>query len=751
MSGCIDKRFENMLHAYELNLLEKNEQFEFEVHLYNCSSCFEKVSKFKQTADLLEHSPKIRDTIEEISKTNSSNYKKTTTHKKVWPTIIPISIAAIFFVFLILKDWQIDIHPSKEATAASNRLAVMYFDNLTDQSDSLKLGEIVANLLISDLSESQYLNIISSQHLSDILGLLNKEGIKNINNTTASQIAKKTSAKWIITGNILSTSPQIIVTTQLIEVGTGDVLASKKIEGESNDDIFSVIDKLTIQIKNSLNLPSEALLEPDPEIAEYTTHSPQAYRHYLEGIENYNRLYSTDAQNDFEMALKYDSTFAMAYYYLAHIKDRNLISKALEYSDGASTIDRLFINIFEASRSENRKLYEKLLNDAINQYPDEKKPYYLLAVLKNGMANYHEAIDNCNIAINIDPQFKMAYNLLAYAYDANGDFEKALWAIDKYIELAPNEANPLDTKAEIYAANGMLDNAIESYKRALNIKPDFLASAYALSLMYMFEKEYDKADSCIDMMILAEDTSYRETAGILKFYIPQFQGKFDDAIKAIDIFINNYDNNPFHYYFLKSLIYIEQKHWILALDEIEKTIELHDADWPEDKMSYRFFHIHVLAQKGDIKRANKLAEELRIHLEQTKADNYSYLYAVATIANVRGKYEKAISSYKESKNHQNQFFTGYMLANVYLKAGKPEEAIGELEQLSNSFGHNRAYYTIWSTKLHYHLGIAYEQTGQHNKAIDQFTLFLDIWKEADGDIKEIDDARNRLVRLQSQS
>ena len=758
MSGCNDKRFENMLHAYELNLLDEKEQFEFEVHLYKCSSCFEKVERFQKTTDLLRHSRKVRDAIEKISRTGSAVDNKAAVRKRLWPTLVPISIVAIFFIFLILKDWQFDIQPSKEAIAANNRLAIMYFNNLTDPDDSLKLGEIATNLLITDLSESQYLNIVSSQRLSDILGLLDQEGVKNISNNTASQIADEVDAKWILTGNILQTSPDLIVTTQLIEVGTGDVLASQKIEGNSDDDIFSVIDKLTIQIKNDLSLPFEALLEPDPQIADYTTHSPLAYRHYLEGIENYNKMYFNEAQADFEIALKYDSTFAMAYYYLAHIKDnlahikdKDLIIKALEYADGASTIDRLYIKIFEASRAGDKTLKEKLLKEVIKQYPDEKNAYYLLGILKHGMTDYPEAIDNYSNAIKIDPQFKMAYNQIAYSYSAGGDFERALWAIDKYIELAPDEANPFDTKADIYALNGMLDNAIESYKRALTIKPDFYASLKNLSLMYMFDREYIKADSCLNILISVEDTNYRESAYKFKCHIPLFQGKYDEAIKTIDKIIATSKKDSYSYHLSKSLIYMAQKDWTLALKEIEKTIELHDIDWPEEKAAYRYFRIHILAEGGNIERAAKLTEKLKAYVEESGKPVYSYWYAEGAIAMVQGDYDKALISYEKAKESNSNFFINYMLATVYSRSGRFEESILEFEQLSNSFGVDRAYFTIWSTKLYYHLGLAYEQTGQFGKAIEQYSIFLDIWKNADEGIEEINDARNRLARMQNQS
>lgn len=56
----------------------------------------------------------------------------------------------------------------------------MYFDNLVDPGDSLRLGEIATNLLITDLSQSRYVNVVSSQRLYDILKQFGKEGQKRI-------------------------------------------------------------------------------------------------------------------------------------------------------------------------------------------------------------------------------------------------------------------------------------------------------------------------------------------------------------------------------------------------------------------------------------------------------------------------------------------------------------------------------------------------------------------------------------------
>jgi hypothetical protein len=47
--------------------------------------------------------------------------------------------------------------------------------------------------------------------------------------------------------------------------------------------------------------------------------------------------------------------------------------------------------------------------------------------------------------------------------------------------------------------------------------------------------------------------------------------------------------------------------------------------------------------------------------------------------------------------------------------------------------------------------LAYEQSGWNTKAIEQYEEFLDIWKDADPGIAEIEDARQRLVGLKSGS
>ena len=45
------------------------------------------------------------------------------------------------------------------------------------------------------------------------------------------------------------------------------------------------------------------------------------------------------------------------------------------------------------------------------------------------------------------------------------------------------------------------------------------------------------------------------------------------------------------------------------------------------------------------------------------------------------------------------------------------------------------------------LGKIYEEKGWNGKAIEHYEKFLDLWKDADPGIAEVDDARRRLAGL----
>ena len=53
--------------------------------------------------------------------------------------------------------------------------------------------------------------------------------------------------------------------------------------------------------------------------------------------------------------------------------------------------------------------------------------------------------------------------------------------------------------------------------------------------------------------------------------------------------------------------------------------------------------------------------------------------------------------------------------------------------------------------LHYHLGLVYEQSLWYDKARDQYEQFVNIWRNADPGIKELEDARARLARLKTKT
>ena len=679
--------------------------------------------------------------------------------RKLIPFIVPMAIIFIAaLAYLIIKPFDFRINHGNNAIAQGNSMAIMYFENLKDPDDKDKIAQMITALLITGLSESpQYMRVVSSQRLYDILRLLGKEDFKVIDKTVASEIARKAGVKWILTGKVLQTEPNIVLTSEISDVTTGKLLATQRISGKTGEDLFAVVDKLSPQIAKDLSLPEQAQKELEKPIADVTSHSPEAYRYYLEGIDYDNKLYSQEAIQSFEKALEFDSTFAMAYCQLAlYSKDeerKRLIAKALEYSDKASQKERYYIRGWEARLSGNDDRAIKELQEIIKHYPDEKEAFYLLGSWLYDMDRTEESVHYLTRAIQIDSLYKLAYNKIAYVYNELGDFEKSIWAINKYISLAPNEPNPYDSRGDLYAYNGKLDQAIESYKRALEMKPDFYNSLRQLGHMYLYKKEYAKAEGYYQKLCSNTLKTVRSEGRLYLAYMLAYQGEFDSSLKVLDdgIVVDRVDKIDgaltAYKHSLKSRIYQEKRNPDLALDEIEKGFEIWKRVYPDDKVSIWDTYARLLAESKKFAEAEQAITVLKEEIGEDQTQMHSYWWAVGIIELEKGNLEGSITNLEKAAKATPFIGYRFYLGKAYVKAGRLGEAVTEFEKLLSTYDINTVFNPIWVVKAHYLLGIAYEKSSWNAKAIEQYEEFLDIWKNADPGIPEVADAKERVMRL----
>jgi len=368
--------------------------------------------------------------------------------RRLLPFIVPASIISVLvLLFLILKPFQLEIVPEKRAVAEENTLAIMYFENLKDKEDPERIGEMVSELLITGLSESQYMKVVSSQRLYDLLKMMGREGARVIDKTVASEVAQKAEAKYMIMGKILATTPDLVITSQIVDVQTGNVVGSQRIAGPNGTNIFTLVDSLSSEIRSDLEIPALAEKGKERPVADITTHSPEALRLYLEGNELYNKLYVKEAAEKFEKAVKIDSTFASAYLQLAFgyfqlgnsVGARSSMEKAARFSDRVSRKEKFLIDAYHQMFLMQSQEAKRILEEMVELYPDEKVAHRELAHVNRLMKNDEEAIVHLRKVIELDSLDKDAYNTLAYAYDNVGRYDEAIKSINKYIDLAPGK------------------------------------------------------------------------------------------------------------------------------------------------------------------------------------------------------------------------------------------------------------------------------------------------------------------------
>jgi tetratricopeptide (TPR) repeat protein len=681
--------------------------------------------------------------------------------------LLPVAAAAaIILLIFIFEPFRLEMGPGEEAVAQENSLAVMYFDNMPDPEDTDKTAQMMTALLITDLSESDYMYVISRQRLYDILKLLGKADLMTIDRTVASEVAERAGVKWMLTGSILQVDPIWVVTADISEASTGKILATQRVTGEKGEDIFAVVDKLSSAIKADLALPEAASEEPDRPVADVTTHSAEAYRYYLEGVDAGWKFYWQDAVRSLEKAIEYDSTFAMAYYRLGGLatgQERlKYAAKGLAYADKASNHEQYYLKGFYAWASGDYVRAIQIVEEGLRKYPDDKELLYTLGDIHFwNLHQYNRGIEYYSGALEIDPMYKIAYNSLAYAYHYAGDFDKSIWAINKYIELAPDEANPYDSRGDLYAYQGDLDNAIASYKEALEIKPDFWTSMEKLGYMYMFRREYDEAEACFRRNAADADATTRSLARYDLAMIPTHQGKFRMAFKVVDdgLAADRMDGYSGIYKALKqglkSEMYAVKEEYDSAEAEVSLFCEMAGEASPRDVVYYRYLHVLRLARAGRFDEAEEMAQEIKRDIDAAGRPDVmnDYWVALAFIEMARGDADKAVSYFEKAREIDPTplFHIEIRRGQAYLEAGRLAEAITILERALSRYDEDQASNPAFSVRTHYYLGLAYEESGWRDKAMEQYQYLLETWKDADPGIPVVDETQRRLAALKPAS
>jgi len=689
-----------------------------------------------------------------------------------WKYIIPAaSLVAVIVALIIFNPFR----PSQQKTsgvggaAEQNSLAVMYFQNIPDPDDKDHTGDMLADLLITALSQTKGLEVISRERLFDIQKDL-KADSKSITPDMATKVAQRAGVTTMLLGTILQKEPDLAITARLIDVTSGKIVSSQRVTGFSSKQIFKLVDTLALLVRNDLRIASAS--EETKAVSDVTTSSEEAYRSYVVGVDLDSKFYTNEAKAAFNRAIELDGNFAMAYFRMATLNldpsdnsiRRNALEKAYQLRGKVTEKERLQIEASYAGRIENDPLKAgAILENLVQKYPREQGGYGALTFAYLSVLENEKALQTSLIALKNDPFDKINCNSQAYLYAGGGSKKEAMETINRYLNLAPGEPNPYDSKGELHVSFGELDSAKYWFQKALSFRTDF-TSSQTLGFIAIVQQDYAAAEKCFQQYGSTPDRFQKADAELSLTNSTVHRGQIEAASKQLMAKLASFQDQKLQGPLLNTYLALiftsfEKKDYAGMLDLSKRYSDELRKD-ANDKIYGRSLLALAYQKNGNASAASSIMNELQIELKASlPLDQVEYDYTTALLAYEEGKYNAAVDGFQKSfrkllPNHAPQFYYAVSL----LKLGRVSEAIQELDRttqwvpisfppISLFFMPTWAYWPIASVKAHYWLGVAYEQQGEKQKAIAEYEKFLEIWKEADFKSSELDDARARLAKL----
>ncbi len=335
------------------------------------------------------------------------------------------------------------IHETPSITIADQEkksLAILCFRNLSNDPATSFYEFSLADAVITELARVRSLVVRPSSVIAKYQG----------GQMDPREIGHELNVSAVLTAGFMHAGGRFRVTAQLLDVDTGDILWSDRID-TSDADIIAVQDTIAQQIVAGLRLE----LSPAEQdgIAKPSTQNAAAYEQFLRGRDLFARfIFRTIAPEDcaaaiehFQRAIELDPNFALAHDGL-----------------GAAYVNRVFKGF-------------------------------------GGAEDYERAEVAFQKALSIDPQLIEARMLMVFIYLWRGQKQKAREEIARARREAPDEPVVHFVKATLHRLDGEYGRALSSYERLMRLDPAaHIVASYNRALVYMYMGNFEETARQLD-------------------------------------------------------------------------------------------------------------------------------------------------------------------------------------------------------------------------------------------------------------
>lgn len=652
-------------------------------------------------------------------------------------------------------------------------LAILPFHNDSgNQSlDGWRTG--LSQMLTADLRQSKFIRVSEGERIFSILSKMDLFTAEDYSSGDLKKVAIQAGVDHILKGSFSKADEGFKIITMVQSQPAGLVISSRKAECKGEKEIPGKIDQLTQKIKLDLGISSEQVSKDcDEKLEKIITGSPGAYNYYIQGWQNHIQV--CDPRQTIKLmqkATELDPEFAMAYRLMAKaLGELGLFSKMWNSLRKAKGLKhRLSVRDYLLTQGELYSMSEKTYGKAIEsyekllkKYPDDREANLSLGLMFcYDLEEWEKAIDRFEALIQNKEVSSEPYVAQAEAYMARGMYNRGKEVLNNYLTTFPDEVRIGESISNLYLCQGELGLALSEAGKAVSknlssVSPSLVGDIYHCSGdLIKAEEEYKK------MMGNQELTSrYHACFKLAALYLSQ--GEFEESKRmlkqAITLAekIGDVERKMWLHFYLARVHLASGKpnHALQQWEEGVRIAAQENLDWPVSLHLKGLIYLGM----GSMDQAQKTADQLKDILQKRKNKKLMryYYHLAGSIELERQNYSEAITylkralsllAFQHSQLDDHAIFI-YPLASACYKAGDSEEAQEEYKRII-SLTTGRLFSGDIFAKSVYMLARICQEQGREKEAIEHYAGFMGLWKNADTEIPELEDAKKRLQKLRT--